>query len=87
MPKKKWNVLAVPVFVIALGAVALGFLTTSVPAVLITAVVAVVLGAIALRRIRSHDEAGKGFALIGFIIGLVTLFFAGLAIISAGWFV
>ncbi|MEO8590125.1 MAG: DUF4190 domain-containing protein [Flavobacteriales bacterium] len=85
MPKKKWNVLAVPVFVLALGSLTLGFLTTSTLAVLLAAVVTVALGAIALRHIRSHDEAGKGFALIGFIIGLFVLLFVGISIATAGW--
>jgi hypothetical protein len=85
MPKKKWNVLAVPVFVLALGAVTLGFFTTSTLAVLLAAVVTVALGAITLRHIRTHDEAGKGFALIGFIIGLFVLLFVGISIATAGW--
>jgi len=85
MPKKKWNVLAVPVFVLGLGAVALGFVTASTLAVLIVAVITVVLGAIALRRIRSRDQAGKGFALIGFILGLFVLLFVAISIASIGF--
>lgn len=85
MPKKKWNVLAVPVFVLALGSLTLGFLTTSTLAVLLAAVVTVALGAITLRHIRSHDEAGKGFALIGFIIGLFVLLFVGISTATTGW--
>ena len=85
MPKKKWNMLAVPVLVLALGTVALAFLVPSTLAVLVAGALTVVLGAISLRHIRSHDEAGKGFALTGFIIALFALLFTGISIAAYGF--
>lgn len=85
MPKKQWNKLAIPVFVLGLGSMAMGFLTTSTAAALGVALVAVVLGAIALKNIRAKDQAGKGFALIGFILGIFALLFTAITISVVGW--
>ena len=81
MPKKEWNKLAIPVFALGMGSMAVGLLTTSTAAALGVAVAAVVLGAIALKHIRAKDQAGKGFALIGFILGIFALFFTAIVLV------
>ena len=82
MPKKKWNALAVPVFILGIGSIAMGILTTSTAAALVVAMTAVVFGAISLKHIRAKDQAGKGFALVGFILGVFALLFTAIAVLG-----
>jgi hypothetical protein len=85
MPTKKWNHWAIPAFVAAGTAVGLGFATTSTLAVLIAVVVAIALAAIALRRGRSHELAGKGFALAALMIGMITAIALAISIAAFGF--
>ena len=70
MPRKKWNPVAVPAFVSALGSVALGFGTNLwllVGAIALT----FILCAWSIARIRRKEQAGKGFAMAALIIGVL----------------
>lgn len=71
MPRKRWNRLAVPAFVVSLGAVALALFTTSTIAVIAALVVAMVLAGISIRQIRWREEAGKGFAMAALMIAVI----------------
>ena len=71
MPRKRWNRLAVPAFVVSLGAVALALFTTSTIAVIAALVVALVLAGISIRQIRWREEAGKGFAMAALMIAVI----------------
>jgi hypothetical protein len=85
MPTKKWNHWAIPAFVAAGTAVGLGFATTSTLVVLIAVVMAIALAAIALRRGRSHELAGKGFALAALMIGMLTAIALAISIAAFGF--
>ena len=71
MPRKRWNRLAVPAFVVSLGAVALALFTTSTIAVIAALVVALVLAGISIRQIRWREEGGKGFAIAALMIAVI----------------
>lgn len=71
MPRKRWNRLAVPAFVVSLGAVALALFTTSTIAVIAALVVAMVLAGISIRQIRWREEGGKGFAMAALMIAVI----------------
>ncbi len=83
MPRKRWNRLAVPAFVAAAGTVYLGLSTTSAFVVIAAIVVTFTLAGIALKRIRTHEQAGKGFAFAALMIGV---FAALLTAISIGFY-
>lgn len=85
VPKKKWNRLAIPTLVLALGTIALALFTTSTTAVILAAVTTLVVGGISLRQIRKREEAGKGFALVGLILGLIATLITAMAIAVVGF--
>lgn len=70
-PERRWNRLAVPAFVVALGAVALALFTTSTIAVIAALVVAFVLSGISIKQIRWREERGKGFAVAALVIAVM----------------
>jgi hypothetical protein len=84
MPKKTWNKLAIPTLVLAVSIIALALLTTSTTAVILAAVTTLVVGGISLRQIRRRAEAGKGFALVGLILGLIATLITAMAITVVG---
>lgn len=70
MPRKKWNAVAVPAFISALGTIALGFGTNLwllVGAIALT----FILCAWSIARIRRKEQAGKGFTVAALIIGVL----------------
>ena len=74
---KVWNKWALPAFVLALATVAYGILGTNALVLVIAVVATLVIAAIALRKGRRYEWAGKGFALGAMILGtfaaLITL--------------
>ncbi|MFN9325816.1 MAG: hypothetical protein ACK6A5_10565 [Flavobacteriales bacterium] len=70
-PERRWNRLAVPAFVVALGAVALALFTTSTIAVIAALGVAFVLSGISIKQIRWREERGKGFAVAALVIAVM----------------
>ena len=85
VPRKKWNRLAVPTLVSAVSIIALAIFTTSTTAVILAAITTLVLGGISLRQIRRREEAGKGFALVGLILGLIATLITAMAIAVVGF--
>lgn len=71
MPRKRWNAVAVPAFVAALGAVALGF-GTNLWLLGGAIVLTFILSAWSIARIRRKEQAGKGFTIAALIIGVLT---------------
>lgn len=73
----KWNPWAVPAFVVALGTVAYALLGTSELIVVAAVVLTLVLASIAVRKGRTNEWRGKGFAVAALMIGalgaLITL--------------
>ncbi|MGV3636508.1 MAG: hypothetical protein ACO1NQ_02550 [Flavobacteriales bacterium] len=76
-PEPRWNPLAVPAFLVALGTVVYAILGTSELVVVLALIATLVLAAIAVRKGRTHEWRGKGFAvaalMIGALAGLITL--------------
>lgn len=84
MPKKRWNRLAIPAFVAALGTVYLGLFTGSTYAVIAGLFVTLVLAGFSLRQIRHREEAGKGFAFAALMIGVIATLITALTIARYG---
>ena len=82
MPRKRWNALAVPAFVVGLGTVALGF-GSSIWLLIAGIVVTLVLAGLSMRGIRRREQAGKGFAFGAIMIGVIA---ALLTAISIAWY-
>lgn len=76
-PKAKWNPWAVPAFVLALSTVAYAILGTSEAIAVLALVLTLVVASIAVRRGRTYEWRGKGFAitalLVGCLAGLITV--------------
>ncbi|MBL7946605.1 MAG: hypothetical protein JNN32_11130 [Flavobacteriales bacterium] len=76
-PKPRWNPWAIPAFALAVGTVAYAILGTSELVVVLAVVATLVLAAIAVRKGRTYEWRGKGFAvaalMIGALAGLITL--------------
>lgn len=73
----QWNPWAVPAFIVALGTVAYAILGTSEIIVVLAVVCTLLLASLALRKGRTNEWRGKGFAIaalmIGALAGLITL--------------
>lgn len=80
---KRWNRLAIPAFVAALGAIALGF-GMSLWALAGAVALTLALAAWSLVRIRRREEAGKGFALAALIIGTIAALITAISLIAYG---
>lgn len=76
-PRPRWNPWAIPAFVVALGTVAFAILGTSEMLVVLAVLATLVLASIAVRKGRTYEWRGKGFAIaalmIGALAGLITL--------------
>lgn len=83
VPRKEWNKLAVPAFVLALLTVAAGFTLTHVGVVALAVLATIIVAAVSLKQIRRREQAGKGFALIALIIGLIAALFTALVVLWA----
>lgn len=84
MPRKKWNKLAIPAFLAALGTVYLGLFTSGVYAVIGALLVTLVLAGFSLRTIRKQEQAGKGFAFAALMIGVIAALVTALTIAYYG---
>lgn len=76
-PRPRWNPWAVPAFVVAMGTVACAILGTSELLVVLAVLTTLVLASVAVRKGRTYEWRGKGFAIaalmIGALAGLITL--------------
>ncbi|MEX1132875.1 MAG: DUF4190 domain-containing protein [Flavobacteriales bacterium] len=85
MPRKRFNVLAIPALLFVLAGILLAFITNSGWLVAGSLVIGLVLAAISLRRIRSREQSGKGFALIAMILGVMAALITTMVIIRTGF--
>lgn len=85
MPKKRWNRLAIPAFVLALLTVFLALFTVSTTAVILVAAATIILAGVSLKQIRREEQAGKGLALAALIIGLIAALITAISIIVVGF--
>jgi len=85
MPRKRWNWMGVVAFLMAGGTVFLGFSALGTTAVLLSAGLTALVAGLTLRRIRKHEQAGKGFALIALLIAFLALVVTGVSIAVLGF--
>lgn len=85
VPRKRWNRLAIPAFVLALVTIFLALFTLSTTAVILVAAGTIVLAGVSLKQIRREEQAGKGFALAALIIGLIAALITAISIIVVGF--
>jgi len=83
MPRKRWNWLAIPAFLAALGTIVLGF-STNLWALIGAIVLTLVLAAWSIARIRRRNQAGKGFAMAALMIGVFAAVLTAIAVIRYG---
>jgi hypothetical protein len=85
MPRKRFNVLAIPSLLFVAAGITFAFTTNSALLVLAMLVVGLVLAGISLRRIRSKEQSGKGFALVALILGVLAALITTMVIIRTGF--
>ncbi|MFZ1693271.1 MAG: DUF4190 domain-containing protein [Flavobacteriales bacterium] len=83
MPRKRWNWLAIPAFLAALGTIVLGF-STNLWALIGAIVLTLVLAGWSIARIRRRNQAGKGFAMAALMIGVFAAVLTAIAVIRYG---
>ncbi len=71
MPRKRWNWLAIPAFLAAGAGIWLALTSTNTLAVIAVLGLALILSALSIRRIRRHEEAGKGFAVTALVLAVL----------------
>ncbi|MCB0770707.1 MAG: hypothetical protein KDC00_09915 [Flavobacteriales bacterium] len=76
-PSPHFNPWAIPAFALALGTITYGILGTSAPVIVIAVILTLLVAAIAVKKGRTNEWSGKGFAVaaltIGALAGLITL--------------
>lgn len=85
LPRKKLNAWSIPALVLALGTVAMGFLSTNTLAVVVGIVLTIAVSGFSLARMRTREQGGKGFALAGLMIGVIAAIFTAIAIAAYGF--
>jgi hypothetical protein len=85
MPRKRWNRLAIPAFVLAGATLYIALTSVQTTLVLLLAGLTLLVAGIALRRIRNREQAGKGFALIALLVGVIALLLTSVAIAVYGF--
>ena len=76
----KLNVPALVGFIIAMGAITISFWGISV----LPGIAAIILSSIGLSQINKNGERGKGFAIAGLVVGIVSVVFG--SIMGLAWF-
>jgi hypothetical protein len=72
-PKAKWNPWACSAFVLALSTVAYAILGTSEAIAVLALVLTLVVASIAVRRGRTYEWRGKGFAITALLVGCLAV--------------
>lgn len=84
MPRKRWNWLSIPAFLLAGATLFIALTTVQTALVLLLAGSTLIVAGISLKRIRKREQAGKGFALIALVVGIIALLLTGVAIAVYG---
>jgi hypothetical protein len=85
MPRKRLDGWAIPAFLLVLAGIASAFLTNSGLLVAVLLVLGIVLAAISLRRMRSDERSGKGFALFALVAGTMAALITAMVIVRSGF--
>lgn len=78
---RHWNTKAIAAAPAALATVVAAVAAHSVPVLVVGGAIAFALGLIGSRQCRDREDRGKGFALVGMVIGAVALFVGLMAVI------
>lgn len=78
---RHWNTKAIAAAPAALATVVVAVAAHSVPVLVLGGAIAFALGLIGSRQCRDREERGKGFALVGMVVGAVALFVGLMAVI------
>lgn len=81
-PKARWNPWAVPAFALALGTVAYAILGTSNVVAVLAVLATLVLASIAVRKGRTNEWRGKGFAIAALMIGTLSALITLIAVLA-----
>lgn len=84
-PNGPFNPVGVLALVLVIGGVALAFVTNSGWLVAGVLMLGILMASIGLRRIRSREQRGKGYALIALILGLIAALITTMVIIRTGF--
>ena len=85
MPRKRLQTLAIPSALFVGAGITMAFVTNSALLVAAALLIGLVLAAVSLRRIRSHERSGKGFALIALVLGTMAALITTMVIIRSGF--
>lgn len=84
-PTKQFNPWALPAFALALGTIAYGILGTSNLVIVIAVLLTLLVAAIALKKGRTNEWSGKGFAVSAMIIGCLSALITLIALLQGGF--
>ena len=84
-PTKQFNPWALPAFALALGTIAYGILGTSNIIIVIAVVLTLLVASIALKKGRTNEWTGKGFAVSAMIIGCLSALITVIALLQGGF--
>lgn len=85
IPRKRLQPLAIPSMLFVGAGITMAFVTNSGLLVAGALVIGLVLAAVSLRRIRSHERSGKGFAIIALVLGTMAALITTMVIIRSGF--
>lgn len=85
MPRKRLQPLAIPAALFVGAGITLAFVTNSGLLVAGALLIGLVLAAVSLRRIRSHERSGKGFALVALVLGTLAALLTAMVIVRTGF--
>lgn len=85
MPRKRLQPLAIPSMLFVGAGITMAFVTNSGLLVAAALLIGLVLAAVSLRRIRSHERSGKGFAIVALVLGTMAALLTTMVIIRSGF--
>ncbi len=85
MPRKRIQPLAIPSALFVGAGITMAFVTNSALLVAVALLIGLVLAAVSLRRIRSHERSGKGFAIVALVLGTMAALITTMVIIRSGF--
>lgn len=85
LPPARFNPWALPAFALALGTIAYGILGTSNLIIVIAVILTLLVAAIAVKKGRTNEWSGKGFAVAAMTIGALAALITLIALLQGGF--
>lgn len=82
-PDARWNPWAGPALVLALGTIAYGLVGTSLWIAVLGVIATLILASIAVRKGRTYEWRGKGFAVAALVIGVLAALVTLIAVLGS----